>query len=180
MHFYEETISSRDVFSGKIVNLKIDKVKLPNGRISTREIIQHPGAVAIVALTQKKVLMVKQYRKATESALLEIPAGKLEENETKEECAQRELMEETGYCAHDMKYVTSFYTSPGFTNEIIHLFFAKNLIKRKMEGDEDEYLKLEYIPLDKAISKIYEGKIRDSKTITGLLLYYLKSKDVCK
>lgn len=182
MEFYEKTLSSKEIFSGKIVNLRVDKVQLPNGKVSTREIIQHPGAVAIVALTQEgDVLMVKQYRKAPESALLEIPAGKLEENEAKEDCAQRELMEETGYYANDIEYVTSFYTSPGFTNELIHLFFAKNIMPRKMQGDEDEYIELKYIPLKNAISKIYEGEIKDSKTITGLLLCYLKHKGViCK
>lgn len=181
MKLYEKTISSRKVFSGKIVNLRVDKVKLPNNETSTREIVQHPGAVAIVAVTRKEnVLLVRQYRKATESVLLELPAGKLEDNETKKECAQRELMEETGHYASDIQYVTSFYTSPGFTNELLHLFFARDLKQKKKAGDEDEFIEIEQVPMDIIVDKINDGTIKDAKTIIGLLLYYTMSKGVIK
>lgn len=181
MELSEKTISSRYIFSGKIINLKIDKVKLPNNKISTREIIEHPGAVAIVALTEKEdVLLVKQYRKAANSILLELPAGKLEDNETKKECAQRELMEETGYYANDIKYVTSFYTSPGFSNELLYLFFAKDLKQKKIPGDEDEFIEIKKLPLNTVIGKIKNGQIKDAKTIIGILLYYTMSRGVIR
>lgn len=177
MNLNEKTIDSKLIYHGKIINFRVDKVILPNGNISTREIVEHPGAVAIVALNEKKeVLMVYQYRKATEKIMLEIPAGKLEKGEDISESAQRELMEETGYYAKNLKYITSFYTSPGFSNEYMHLFWGEDLIKEKLETDEDEFLKLCYIPIDEAIKKIKKGQIKDSKTITGLLLYYLNIK----
>lgn len=171
MDFYETTLNSKNIFSGRFIKLRVDEVMLPNGRKSTREIVEHPGAVAIVAIdSNSNVLMVRQYRKAIEKVLLEIPAGKLEEGESKEECAVRELMEETGYFPKAIKYIISFYTSPGFSNEIIHLFLATDLEKKSLEADFDEYLQAEAIPLEDAIKKIFDGQITDGKTITGLLL----------
>lgn len=173
MRFYETTLSTKNIFSGRIINLRQDEVMLPNGRKSTREIVEHPGAVALVAIDKnQEILMVRQYRKAVEKDLLEIPAGKLEKGETKETCAKRELMEETGYFPKDLKYITSFYTSPGFSNEIMHLFFAQKLERKTREADFDEYLKMEKIPFQKAINKIFDGEIMDGKTIIGLLFAY--------
>jgi len=173
MEFYETTLSSKQMFSGNLLKLRVDEVLLPNGRKSTREIVEHPGAVAVVAITENdEVLMVRQYRKAIERELLEIPAGKLEEGESREVCVERELMEETGYFPNELTYLTSFYTSPGFSNEILHLFIAKNLIKKSRDADFDEYLQAEKVPFEEAINKIRTGEIVDSKTITGLLLAY--------
>lgn len=173
MKFYETTLNSKNIFSGRLLKLRIDEVMLPNGRKSTREIVEHPGAVAVVAVNNDNdIIMVRQYRKPIEQELLEIPAGKLEKGESKEACAKRELMEETGYYPNDMKHITSFYTSPGFSNEIIHLFLAKNLEKKAGEADFDEYLQSENVSLGEVIKKIRNGEIVDSKTITGLLLTY--------
>ena len=130
MRFYETTLNSKNIFSGRFIKLRLDEVILPNGRKSTREIVEHPGAIAVVAVNgDNDIFMVRQYRKPIEKELLEIPAGKLEKGESKEMCAKRELMEETGYYPHDIKYITSFYSSPGFSNEIIYLFLARNLEK---------------------------------------------------
>ncbi|HHY41396.1 MAG TPA: NUDIX hydrolase [Thermoanaerobacterales bacterium] len=171
MEFYESTISSKQIFSGHLLKLRVDEVLLPNGRKSTREIVEHPGAVAVVAITgNDEVLLVRQYRKAVERELLEIPAGKLEKGESKETCVKRELMEETGYYPNELEYLTSFYTSPGFSNEIIHLFLGKKLIRKAKDADFDEYLQAEKVPFKEVLDKIKSGEIIDSKTITGLLL----------
>jgi ADP-ribose pyrophosphatase len=173
VEFYESTISSRVIYSGKILNLRLDEVKLPNGKTSTREIVDHPGAVAIVALNEKnEVLMVRQYRKPVEEALLEIPAGKIEKEEQSDVCAQRELMEETGFFARNLRHITDFYTSPGFSSERMHLYLARDLEKKARQADDDEYIQLEAVPLEEAIRKIYDGEIKDAKTISGLLLAY--------
>ena len=119
---------------------------------------------------KNEVMMVRQYRKAIEKELLEIPAGKLERGESKVLCAERELMEEIGYYPGELKHISSFFTSPGFSNEIIHLFLAKKLIKKSKEGDFDEFLQLEKVPIREAIRKIHDGEIMDGKTIVGLLL----------
>jgi ADP-ribose pyrophosphatase len=178
MDFYETTIGSTEIFSGKIINLRVDKVRLPDGRISSREIVSHPGAVAIVALNEKKeILMVKQFRKPVDEILIEIPAGKLEANEDINACAQRELMEETGFYAGKMKHLTDFYTSPGFSNEIIHLFLAQDLVKNPLPVDDDENIKLELIGIDEAMSKVYNGYFKDAKTVAGLLISYKHIKD---
>lgn len=173
MQFYENTIDSRLIYSGKILNLRLDKVKLPNGKTSSREIVEHPGAVAVVALNEKKeVLMVKQFRKPVEEELLEIPAGKLEKGERPEICAQRELMEETGFFAGSLRYITAFYTSPGFSSEKMYLYLARDLENKKKLADEDEFIELKVIPIEQALKKIYHGEIKDAKTISGLLLVY--------
>lgn len=180
MEFYENTISSKQIFSGRIIKVRVDEVVLPNGRRSTREIVEHPGAVAVVAITDNdEVLMVRQYRKAIERELLEIPAGKLEAGESQETCVKRELMEETGYYPNELKYMTSFYTSPGFSNEILHLYLAKDLVRKVKNADFDEYLQAEKVPFEEALKKIQSGEIVDSKTITGLLLAFVQIKGGC-
>ncbi|KYO65801.1 NUDIX hydrolase [Thermovenabulum gondwanense] len=171
MEFFEETIDSKKVYQGKIINLKIERVKLPNGKESTREIVEHPGAVAIVPVNEKnEVIMVRQFRKAVDKVLLEIPAGKIEKNEDVEECAQRELMEETGYRSRKLVFLADFYTSPGFSDERMYLFLAKDLFEAKGTLDEDEMISVEKIPLTEAVLRAYRGEIKDGKTLAGLLL----------
>ncbi len=134
MHKFEEkTIHTEKLFEGKVVRLQIDDVELPNGKTSKREIIKHPGAVAVLALTpENKIVLVEQYRKPMERALVEIPAGKLEPGEKPEVTAVRELEEETGYECNRLDHIISFYTSPGFADELIHLYLATGLRKKKI------------------------------------------------
>lgn len=162
----EKTIKTTRIFSGKILNLRVDEVRLQNGRTSTREIVEHPGAVAILpVLKDGSVLLVKQYRKPIEEYLLEVPAGKLEVGEELLECAKRELEEETGYSAKDWKYLGYIYTTPGFSNEKIHLYLAENLEKTTQNTDEDEFIEVVKLPEKKVIEMISKGEITDSKTI---------------
>jgi len=164
----EKTIHSEEIFSGRVISLHLQDVELPNGKQSKREIIKHPGAVAILAITnENKIVMVEQYRKALERTIVEIPAGKLEKGEEPELCAHRELEEETGYVCEKLELLTSFYTSPGFADEIVHVFLAKELSKKENAAalDEDEFINLEELTLDEAIQYVKEQKIYDAKTI---------------
>lgn len=171
MKYYEKTIDSREIFKGKIVKLRLDKVELPNGDVSSREIIEHPGAVAVVAITpDNKVLLVKQYRKACEQELLEIPAGKLESGEEPLSAVLRELEEETGYRAGNAKKLLSFYTSPGFANELIHIYLAEELTISKQSTDDDEFLTVHQFSWEEINQLIQNGDLKDAKTITGLLM----------
>jgi ADP-ribose pyrophosphatase len=168
----EKTISSKRIHEGKVLNLRVDEVLLPNDKTSLREIVEHNGAVAIVAVTdENKILMVKQYRKAVEKVLIEIPAGKLEKGEVPYDCAERELIEETGFRAHQLEEVIEIITSPGFCTEKIHLFVARDLTVDYLENDEDEFIDIITMNLDEALEKIVSGEIVDSKTIIGLLYY---------
>jgi ADP-ribose pyrophosphatase len=164
----EKTLKSEEVFSGKVISLHLQDVELPNGKQSKREIIKHPGAVAIIALTDdNKIVLVEQYRKALERTIVEIPAGKLEKGEEPALCARRELEEETGYECESLELLTSFYTSPGFADEIIHVFLAKGLTKKENPAalDEDEFVNLEELTLEEALQYVKEQKIYDAKTI---------------
>lgn len=164
----EKTLKSEEIFSGKVISLHLQDVELPNGKHSKREIIKHPGAVAILAITDdKKIVMVEQYRKALERTIVEIPAGKLEKDEEPVLCARRELEEETGYECANLEWLTSFYTSPGFADEIVHVFLAKGLTKKENSAplDEDEFVKLEELTLEESLRYIKEQKIYDAKTI---------------
>ncbi|TFB23907.1 NUDIX hydrolase [Filobacillus milosensis] len=172
--FEEKTIKSESIYEGKIIDLKIDEVKLPNGKTSKRELIDHPGAVGVIPVTDDgKVVMVEQYRKALEKSIIEIPAGKLEPGEQPEVTAERELEEETGYKADSLDFVVSYYTSPGFANEIIHIYEARGLTKVEdaLEGDDDEFVELMEVTIDEAIDLIKEQRIHDAKTIHAI--YYL-------
>lgn len=173
----EETVNTKEIFEGRIVKLRVDDVKLPNGKISTREIVEHPGGVAVIAINDnRKIVMVKQFRKPVNEALLEIPAGKLEYDESPELCAKRELLEETGYQAINIKHLITFYTTPGFSNEKMHLYFAKDLLKSNSNTDEDEFLEVyEYTP-EELIRMVLTNEIKDSKTIVAIL-YYMQMRN---
>lgn len=169
MDFFEKTIKKEEVFKGKIVDLSIHTVELPNGKQSTREVMQHPGAVAILAFNNEdKILMVRQFRKPIEKVLLEIPAGKLEPNEDIKECALRELEEETGYIAEKLEYLGKIHTSAGFCDECIHLFKALDLKEGNFGGDEDEFISIETHTLKEINTMIKNGEITDAKTICSL------------
>jgi ADP-ribose pyrophosphatase len=163
----EKTLHSEEIFSGKVISLHVQDVELPNGKQSKREIIKHPGAVAILAVTdENKIVMVEQYRKALERTIVEIPAGKLEKGEQPEVCARRELEEETGYVCENLELLTSFYTSPGFADEIVHVYLAKGLSKKENSAalDEDEFVNLEELTLTEAMKYVKDQKIYDAKT----------------
>ncbi|RNF40544.1 NUDIX domain-containing protein [Planococcus salinus] len=170
--FEEKTIHTNRLYEGKIINLKVDDVTLPNGKTSKRELIEHPGAVAIIAITEnQKIIMVEQYRKALERSIIEIPAGKLEKGEKPEYTAMRELEEETGYTADHLELVQTFSTSPGFADEIIHVFFAKGLKKSTSEAvlDDDEFVELMEVPIAEAEEMMADNRIFDAKTAFAVL-----------
>ncbi|MDD2212818.1 MAG: NUDIX hydrolase [Clostridia bacterium] len=155
---------------GKYLHYCVDEVTLSNGHISTREMVVHPGAVGIVALTaEKELVLVKQYRYPVQKILYEIPAGKLEKGEDPDYSARRELEEETGYSAEKWEKLASFYTAPGFSNEYMHLYLATNLVKKKAHPDPDEIITYEKVPLAQVLQRLETGKIRDGKTILGIL-----------
>ncbi|MFE8702594.1 NUDIX hydrolase [Cytobacillus sp. FJAT-54145] len=166
-HLEEKTIKTEKIFNGKVISLQVDDVELPNGKTSKREIIKHPGAVAVLAITdENKIVMVEQYRKALEKMIIEIPAGKLEKGEEPASTARRELEEETGYDCEKLEWLISFYTSPGFADEIIHLYVAKGLFKKENAAslDEDEFVNVMEITLEKAQEYLREQRIYDAKT----------------
>ena len=166
----EETMSSEMVYNGKIVNLRVDTVELPKQRYSKREIVEHPGGVGIIALTEEnEVIMVRQFRKPIEDCVLEIPAGKLDAGEDPKMCAIRELKEETGYEAENMEFQVDFYSSPGFTDEKIHIYFATGLKNGKAEPDENEYIDIEKYKIEELVQMIKDNDINDAKSIISIL-----------
>ncbi|KAF6584454.1 NUDIX hydrolase [Paenibacillus sp. EKM211P] len=172
----EKTVSTQPIFEGKVITVQVDTVELPDGSTGKREIVKHPGAVAILALHEGKMLVVDQYRQAMGRCEVEIPAGKLERGEDPMEAAGRELREETGYTAKSLKLLHSFYTSPGFADEIIHLYVAEELERGEMEPDEDEFLELFEVTLEEAHTLIREGRISDAKTILAVYAWQLRQQ----
>lgn len=175
-YLQEETISSSYLYRGRIVNIRQDRVKISGGQTAFREIVEHPGAVAVVAMTEKKeVVLVRQHRQPAGEVLLEIPAGKLEPGETPVECARREMIEETGYDAETYNELTCFFPSPGFCDEKIYLFFAGQLKRAERETtDFEERLSTVYLSLEKALEMINSGDIKDGKTILALQMIKLQ------
>jgi ADP-ribose pyrophosphatase len=157
-----------------VVTLNVETVTLPNGAVVELEIIRHPGAVAVVPLKDDgAVLLIRQYRHATGGFIFELPAGKLDPGEEPRQCAARELEEEIGQRASSVTPLLTFYTTPGFTDEVIHLFLATGLTPGTQDLDHDEVLEVVEMSLDEAIQRIAEGTIRDGKTIVGLQAAYL-------
>lgn len=179
--YEEKTVTSTPIYSGKVISLRVDDVILPNGKTSKRELIKHPGAVAVIAITaEHKILLVEQYRKALERSIIEIPAGKLEPGEEPEVTARRELEEETGFGCHKLTFLQSFATSPGFADEIIHVYIAEELylLNEKADLDEDEFVDLLESTIEEAEQMMVSGQIFDAKTAYSVLWVkeYLRNK----
>jgi ADP-ribose pyrophosphatase len=168
-------IKSVRVHTGKVISLDIDTVRFPDGSTGELEMIRHSGASAVVpflsdpAGDDPQVLLIKQYRYAANGYLFEIPAGRLNPGEDPRDCAARELKEETGCTADHLDFLTTMFTTPGFTDEKIHLFMATGLIAGETKHEADEFLDLQPMPLSKALAMVKSGEIRDGKTALGLL-----------
>jgi ADP-ribose pyrophosphatase len=174
LNFEEKTIKENLIYKGKIISFSCDDVKLPNGRTSTREVVKHPGGVGVVALTDDgNVLLVRQFRYPYKAEIFEIPAGKINSGEEPLECGKRELKEETGCTAANFQSLGRLLPSPGYTNEIIYMYLAKNLKQSEMQLDDDEFLSVVKMPLKTAVDKVMSGEIQDSKTQTALLKTWL-------
>jgi ADP-ribose pyrophosphatase len=168
-------LTTRRIHTGKVINLDIDRVRYPDGTEGELEMIRHPGASAIVPFLSDphgedpQVLLIRQYRYATDGYLFEIPAGRKDPGESPETCANRELLEETGCSAGNMRFMTSMWTTPGFTDERIHLFMASDLVTGESHREADEFMTVEPRSLSAALSMIETGEIEDAKTALGLL-----------
>ena len=174
---HEEVLESKDVYSGRVVNLRVDKVKLQSGASTTREVVEHRGAAVILAMPDEfTILMVRQYRFPVGLVLLELPAGTLELDETPETCAQRELIEETGFDAASFEKILQIYPAPGYTTELIHIFLATELVEVGMKLDEDENLEVVRMGFNEVLKKIERNEIRDCKTICGILALAIRKK----
>jgi ADP-ribose pyrophosphatase len=168
----DELLDSRRIFQGRILQVLVDRVRLPTGAVAEREIVRHPGAVGIVALAGERVVLVRQYRHAVGDYLLEIPAGKLDPGEDPVTCAKRELEEETGYRSETLHPLLSFLTSPGFSDERVHLFLTTDA-RQVMEppvADGDEPISSVWLHIKEVQDAVWDGRIVDSKTIIGLVL----------
>lgn len=175
MQLEEKTISTRHIFEGKIIDVWVDQVQLPDGREGSREIVKHEGAVGILAMDEENnVWMVRQYRKPVERVLLEIPAGTLYHQEDPLECARRELREETGFSAKKWDKILSYFSAPGFCNEALHLFIATDLVAGETSLDGDEFLEAVKVPLPQAYELIFQGQIVDGKSIIAIQHAILK------
>lgn len=169
----DELLKRETVFKGKLIETRVDTVRLPNGKTREREVVHHPGAVAILpVLPSGEVVLVHQYRHAVERALLEVPAGTRELDESPVDCAHRELTEETGYSAGSLRELTRFYVSPGWADEELIAYVATELTAGSARPEDDEDLELVRIKPDEAPGLIASGEIADSKTIISLLGYF--------
>lgn len=163
-------VSSSNIRKGKLYNLRRDILILPNGKIVDREIIDHPGAVAIIPIVDGKLVLIRQFRQAAGKVLYELPAGTLELGEEPDKCAARELEEETGYIAGNLKRCFHCYLAPGYSTEIIHFYLATNLKHVGSKTDPDEFIKVLIVTKKKALQLIATNEIEDAKTICGILM----------
>lgn len=168
-------LDSRRIYTGRVVRLDVDTVQFPDGSTGQLELIRHPGAAAIVPCASDPpgadptILLIRQYRYATGGQLWEIPAGTLDPGEDPEACARRELLEETGVTAARLQRLTSIWTTPGFTNEVIHLYLATGLTTGEPSRERDEFIEVVPQPLSRVLALIRDGEIRDAKTVVAIL-----------
>ena len=166
----ERVVASRRVFSGRLISVRVDDVVLLDGTTTTREIVSHPGAVAVVPLLANgRVVLIRQYRHAAEKTLWEIPAGTLRGGESPEECARRELIEETGYEAGQLAPLFSLHLSPGYTTELIHLFLACDLRQGRQQADSDERIDVVVLTMEEALAMVESGEVQNAAAVCGLL-----------
>lgn len=169
MTFEEKTLSSEMIYSGRIINLRKDKVTVVNGT-SSREVVEHNGGVVLIAVTdEKKMVMVRQYRKPAKKVMFEVPAGKIDPNEEPEVTAKRELKEETGYTAGSVKYICKFYPSVGYSEEVLHLYFCSDLVKGDTAFDDNEAIDIEEYGIEELFNMVMRGEIDDAKTIIAIM-----------
>ena len=174
MDLKERTVKVNYVYRGKIVNLRCDEAALPDGRPCKREMVEHPGGASVLCVYEGKVALVRQFRYAYQEELLEIPAGKLEKGEDPMLAAKRELEEETGLIAGELKPLFTLYPTPGYTNEKIYIYEALGVTSGKQHLDEGEFLNVVFLPVEEVARMIERGEIRDAKTIVAVQCYLLK------
>ncbi len=168
-------LHSRKVYEGRILNLRLDEVRLPSGRLAVREIVEHLPAVAMLPVADDgSVLLIRQYRDAIRQEILEIPAGILNPGESPRDAARRELQEEIGFDAEHMEEWGTFFTSPGFSDERVTLFYASGLVESRLDPDEDEFIRILAVPRNEIPFLLESGQIRDAKTLAALAWYLAK------
>lgn len=171
MNYEEKTINKKHIYTGNVIAVDLLTVTLPNGKEASRDIVSHPGASVVIPLTSEgELYMVRQFRKPLESESLEIPAGKLDKGEDPFECAKRELKEETGLDAENVKHLISIHSTPGFCDEILHMYLATGLKEGTACTDEDEFLSVEKVHVNDLIQRVLSHEITDAKSIIGILL----------
>jgi len=176
MELIEKKLSSEELYKSASYSFRVDSVRLPDGRTGMREVIKHPGGVAVLAIDDGKAAVVRQYRYAIDRVTTEIPAGKLDKipGEQPVDAARRELREETGCTADTMEYLGMIYPSPGILTEKLYIFYAKGLHKAEQELDDDEFLNAEWMPIDVLLKQIADGEINDCKAICACMFAHLK------
>lgn len=173
----EKVISSKVIFNGRALKLRVDTVRMPDGRETTREIIEHSEVIVVVAVDEKdNVLLVRQYRSPVGKELLEIPAGGIDDGEKPEEAVRREMQEETGFLPRKLVKLGGFYSAPGFCTEYLHLFLATDLVLSRLHAEDTDEISLERVPVKEIPAMLASGKFEDAKSIAGLYMYleYLK------
>lgn len=170
MEFEEKTLSVENIYDGKVIKVRKEQVELPDGRTSMRELIGHPGGVGVIAVDEnRQVFMVSQYRIAARSMMLEIPAGKLEYGENPLECGKRELIEETGYEAKEFTHLGAYYATPGYCEEVLNIYLAKDLKFVGQNLDDGEFLNVKKYDLDELYTMVMNNEIHDAKTAIAIL-----------
>ncbi|GAF12081.1 LOW QUALITY PROTEIN: ADP-ribose pyrophosphatase [Bacillus sp. JCM 19045] len=176
-NFEEKTLESKMIYKGKVIQLELEQVELPDGKQSTRELVRHPGAVAVIATTEEgKIILVEQYRKALEKSIVEIPAGKMENGEDPKQNSVERTLRRNGLSSRLIELLTSFYTSPGFADEIIYIYEASELKKGEQQLDDDEFVTNLELSFEECEQLVKEERIHDAKTAYALM--YLKLKTV--
>ena len=176
MSFREKCIRKNVVFDGKILKVRCDEAELPDHKLCTREMVEHPGGACVLYIEHEKVLLVKQFRYPYGEELLEVPAGKLEAGEPPEQAALRELEEETGYIAENLSLLHVLYPSPGYTNEKIYIYLVERAQKSAAHPDKDEFLNCEFLSLEEVRRRIEANELHDAKTNVAIQTYLLKKR----
>ena len=170
MELTEKTVESRVLFSGKIITVRLDQAELPNGRLAAREVVEHPGGVAVLPLFDDgTVPLVRQFRYPFREVVTELPAGKLERGEDHRLAALRELEEEVGVTCGELTYLGCLYASPGISTEVLHMYLARKLTQGASHPDEDEFLEVERVPFARLAERVMDGELTDAKTVALVL-----------
>lgn len=173
----EKVITSHSVFEGRLVKVRVDDIEMPDGRETTREVVEHGEVVAVVVIDEQgQVILEEQYRGAIGKTLLEIPAGGIEPGEKSEDAVYRELQEEIGYIPRRIEKLGGFYAAPGYCTEYMHLYLATDLVPSRLFAEDTEGIRLVRVSLQRAIALVKSGEIHDGKSVAGLLLYRAKKK----